>query len=205
MLPKQSRRKSIVLPWGPELDSALYRAGDESLGVLSAGKSNRDLPTLVQALARSGDEAVVYDPAEHISDPPSNVQLVRPGLSAEDPDSPGVYLATKVIGDIARSSIVAIPALQPNRLTGLTEMNDALALGKPMIVTRSPFLPFDIEKSGCGIFVDPGDVEGWVAALNRLRDDELRKEMGQRGREFAEKSWNYSLWGDGLRTFLEQI
>ncbi len=74
-----------------------------------------------------------------------------------------------------------------------------------MIVTRSRFLPLAIERSGAAIFVDPGDIDGWVSALNLLRDEGLRREMGQRGREFAEKSWNYSLWGEGLRTFIEEI
>ncbi len=205
MLPTEVRRRSIVAPWGPDLGSGLYVSVDESGGILSAGKSNRDLPTLVAALARSGDGARVYDPFRRITSPPKNVTIVQPGHSEEDPAAPGVYLARKVISDIARASVVAIPVLDPDRLTGLTEINDALALGKPMVVTRSPYLPIDIEASNCGIFVDPGDVDGWVRALQQLQDADVRREMGLNARKFAEQSWNYSLWNDTLRNFVNSV
>lgn len=205
MLPSEMKKHSRVLPWGPDLGSPLYSNVDESLGVVSAGKSNRDLGTLVSALGRTGDAAVVYDSFSAVRDAPAWVKLIQPGHESEDPDSPGVYLATRVIRDMARASVVAIPVRDGNRLTGLTEINDALALGKPLIITRSCFLPAGIEASGCAIFVDPEDVDGWEAALLKLRDPELRREMGARGRKFAEREWNNKLWEKGLRDFIESL
>jgi hypothetical protein len=31
----------------------------------------------------------------------------------------------------------------------------ARALGKPVVMSRSPYFPFDIETVGCGIWVEP--------------------------------------------------
>jgi glycosyltransferase involved in cell wall biosynthesis len=189
------RRPQIVhVPWGPDLASPLYRAAGEANGVVSAGKSNRDLVTLAAALRQIGADGVVYDLGGALSEPPSqSVRLVRQGdLEGADPDSAGGYLPSRAIADVAAASIVAIPVQDPNRLTGLTEALDALALGKPIVATRSAYFPFDIEAVGCGVWVAAGDSEGWRRALGELLSDgPARREMGAAGRRFAERECNY--------------
>lgn len=197
-LPRPVRGRASVLPWGPDLASPLYAAGGDDLGVLSAGKSNRDVETLLRALSVTGQAARVYDLTYSLKSAPDAVTLVRPGGAGMDATTGSTYLATQVLSDIARASIVAIPISNPYRLTGLTEINDALALGKPIIATRSPYSPIDVEAIGCGLSVDPGDVEGWVAALRTLDDASVRAAFGSRGREFAETGWNYEAFGTGL-------
>jgi glycosyltransferase involved in cell wall biosynthesis len=201
------RRPRIVhLPWGPDLGSPLYRPRGDSNGVVSAGKSNRDLPTLTGALARTGASGVVYDLERRLPAAPTpGVRVVHPGASeGVDPNSPRGYLPAQAISDTAAASIVAIPVLDPGRLTGLTEAVDALALGKPIIATRSPYFPFDLEAVGCGIWVDPGDVDGWTRALRRLLGDPgARSELGAAGRRFAEREWNYEAFCRGLSALIE--
>ena len=196
------RRATVVhLPWGPDLDFPLYVGSGEGNGVVSAGKSNRDLLTLTRALFRTGAAGLVYDLERRLNEPPGGaIRLVHPGgVDGVDPDSPGGYLAERVIADTAAASIVAIPVLDPGRLTGLTEAIDALALAKPIVATRSPYFPFDIEAVGCGMWVNPGDVDGWTRALARLLSDpDARAEMGQAGRRFAEEQWNYAAFCAGL-------
>ncbi len=201
------RRVHIAhLSWGPDLTSPLYQVGGEALGVVSAGKSNRDLSTLVRALRMTGAPAVVYDLAGQVPEPPNPVvRLVGPGdVDGVDPDAPGQYLVGRVLGDIAAAAIVAVPVKDPGRLTGLTEVADALALGKPVIASRSPYFPIDIEEIGCGIWVDIEDPDGWARAISRLlSDDRARIEMGVAGRRFAEREWNYRLFCEGLRGLME--
>jgi hypothetical protein len=114
----------VQLPWGPDLSSPLYRTAGEENGVVSAGKSNRDLTTLARALARTDASGVVYDLERQLPAPPTGtVRLVHPGdRIGADPDSPGGYLAHHVIGETAAASVVAIPVRDPQRLTGLTEV-----------------------------------------------------------------------------------
>jgi hypothetical protein len=116
----------------------------------------------------------------------------------------GIALPRRAVARRARAvwgaAVVVVPVIDPGRLTGLTEINDALALGKPLIVTRSPYLPFDVEEVGCGIAVEPGDETGWRAALERLLGDAgLRGELGARGRAHDETGFNYAGFGAAAR------
>ena len=196
------RRAHVVhLPWGPDLSWSLYRSRGDENGVVSAGKSNRDLRTLARALEISGAPGIVYDLARELPAPPNPaVRLVGPGdMNGIDPDAPAQYLAARVLDDVAAASVVAVPVRDPSRLTGLTEVADALALGKPVIASRSPYFPFDIEQIGCGIWVEPEDVDGWARAISELLTDaEARARMGGAGRRFAELQWNYKRFCDGL-------
>jgi glycosyltransferase involved in cell wall biosynthesis len=190
-------RNTRLVAWGPELSSPLYaRETSEDLGVVSAGKSGRDLKTLAVALRVTAQLAVIYDTERQLAEAPEHVRIVRGGGEGADPDAPATYLPARVLADMARASVVAIPARVTTGLIGLTEVNDALALAKPIVMTRVPSFPFDIEEVGCGLLVAPGDVEGWVRALRQLSDPGLRREMGQQGRRFAEREWNYTRFCD---------
>ena len=91
-------------------------------------------------------------------------------------------------------------------MNGLTELNDALALSKPVVMTRSPTaLDVDIEAIGCGIWVDVGDVDGWQRALSLLMSDAaLRDRMGAAGRKFAEQGWNQQSYGARVVEIIER-
>ncbi len=195
------RARVVEVSWGPDLASPLYRPDGEGNGVVSAGKSNRDVQTLAAALGRTGAPGLLYDLERQLASPPSDaVRLVHPGQrGGVDPDSPGGFLARHVIADIAAAAIVAIPVRDPARLTGLTEAVDALALAKPIVATRSPYFPFDIEAVGCGIWVEPGDADGWARAIAQLQSDQaIRTRMGAAGRAYAERECNYDAFAARL-------
>jgi hypothetical protein len=161
-----------VAAWGPDLAFPGYAAGTDEL-VVSAGKTDRDTATLRRALDGLGLAARVHDgPA-------------RP--------------YAEVLADLRRASIVAIPLARTDRLLGLSEVNDALALGKPIVMTRTPAIDFDPEEVGCGLGVDPFDAGGWRAALEKLSADAaLRAEMGRRGRAFAERGHDAAAFGEAV-------
>jgi glycosyltransferase involved in cell wall biosynthesis len=187
--------RTVALPWGPDLRFQLYEpAGDEI--VVSAGRANRDLATLVAALRDARAPARVYAPAESPVEGAADIEIVR-------------FDATNqhwVLSDLARASVIAIPLADPNLLRGLSELNDALGLAKPVIMTRSPEIDVDIEAIGCGRWVEPGDVRGWRAALDELLGDApLRREMGARGRAWAREHWNSDLFGERLAAALAAL
>lgn len=185
--------RTVALPWGPDLAFPLYRpTGDEI--VVSAGQTNRDVETLVAALARVRAPARVYAPAGSAPASFGDVEVVP-----LDPARPHW-----VLDELARASIVAIPLSDPERLSGITELNDALGLGKPVILTRSPEIDVDVDAVGCGRAVEPRDLDGWVSSLEELLgDSELRRQMGERGRAWAREHWNSDLFGERLAEALE--
>jgi glycosyltransferase involved in cell wall biosynthesis len=97
----------------------------------------------------------------------------------------------------------------------MSEICDAIALGKPLVVTRSKHLGFDVEEVGCGFFVAAGDVAGWATALARLhRDADLRRKLGEAGpggswarqvRHYAEHHANATLCGRQVEAALLRV
>ena len=162
--------------------------------MVQSGKTRRDTDTLLRALDETGIPARVY--VDDSRRPAVNGRTELVGHSSYD----------RVLADLQRAAIVAVPLFDDGVLAGLTEINDALALGKPMVVTRCRMLDLDVEAIGCGIVVEPGDVAGWTAALRRLWDDaELRASMGATGRRFAETEWNADRFGSGLVDLVRRL
>ena len=94
-------------------------------------------------------------------------------LGGVRPDQlPGIYnLAT----------VLAHPAWYEG--FGLTVL-EAMACGTPVIASSASSLPEVVGEAG--LLVDPGDVEGWTAALERvLGDDRLRQDLRAQGLERA--------------------
>jgi glycosyltransferase involved in cell wall biosynthesis len=191
-------------PWGPDLQFPGYGepTSDEEL-IVSAGKTKRDLDTLLAALRDVPMRARVYA-MEPRADVPDNVELVLP---APQPSGRRVeFDFPSVLADMRRASIVAVPLSDTNRLAGLTELNDALALSKPVVMTGSPYLEVDVEAIGCGRFVAPADRDGWMRALTELASaPEKRAEMGARGRAFCEDRWHYDLFSERVADALSAL
>jgi glycosyltransferase involved in cell wall biosynthesis len=178
-----------VVPWGPDLSAPFYSATGQRF-VVSSGKTERDVDTLLSAVATADYLVRVYSRSLRES-PGAHVEIVTPHPSAKE----GLIDYIAVMRDVRDAAVVAIPISNPNTIVGLTELNDALALGKPVVMTRCDFIDVDIEAIGCGIWVAPGDVAGWRSALNSLMEDpDRRKAMGEAGRAFAEREWNYDLF-----------
>ena len=63
---------------------------------------------------------------------------------------------------------------------------EALAAGRPVVATRVGGVPDVVTEGEDGYLVDVGDVEAIADALERLaRDPELRRALGERGRELV--------------------
>lgn len=181
----RSAERTVLAPCGPDLAWRGYApvSGD---AVVSSGKTHRDEGTLLSALAATGLGARVH----------------TLGFTGERRSGAVVHVGRasypQVLQDLRAAGVVAIPLRRTDGTFGLTELNDALALGKPVIMTRNPFIDVDVERVGCGVVVDEGDREGWRAALERLRDPGLRAAMGARGRVFAESRWNSTRFGEAV-------
>ncbi len=170
-IPGRSASNTSLLPWGPDLLFPGYATYEDGGFVVAVGKTGRDYPVLREATQREGIPLRVHEGSQ------------RPYV--------------ELLPDLQHAAVIAIPLQDPFAMNGLTELNDALALRKPVVMTRSPTaLDVDIEAIGCGIWVDVGDVDGWRRALSQLMSDAaLRERMGAAGRQFAEQGWNQQSYG----------
>jgi glycosyltransferase involved in cell wall biosynthesis len=169
---------------GPDLAWAGYR-GEDRGAVVSTGRTHRDLALLAEASVRVGAPLVLH---ATVPGPPSPDRTEKVGAPYSD-----------VMDDLRAASVIAIPLTRTDGCFGITELNDALALGKPVVMTRNPHIDVDIEAVGCGRWVDRGDLDGWVDCLAELQaDPDLRQQMGAHGRSWAEENWNHRAFGRTL-------
>jgi glycosyltransferase involved in cell wall biosynthesis len=199
-----------VLGWGADLDFPGFAPRGPAAAdapVVATGKTERDIPTLLAALRVTGLPARIYGDRANLGGAgtiPPNV-TIRPVASNEPSTAPMRY-DDAVTADLRSAAVVAIPLLRPDRLSGLTEVVDVLACGRPMILTRSPYFDFDIEQIGCGWWVEPGDIRGWIERLTAaLADRDRLEQMGRAGRAWAEKHLNAESFTAGLRRVLLDV
>jgi glycosyltransferase involved in cell wall biosynthesis len=195
----------VTLPWGPDLHFPGYELPVSEEVVLSTGKSRRDLATLLAALEGLDVPATVFaaDGMATGAAPNSRARVVA-SVAGRATGAPLTY--AHVLPELRRAAVVAIPLRPTRRPNGLTELNDALALAKPVVITDNPYLDCDVETIGCGVRVGAGDVAGWRRAISRLMADaDERREMGRRGRAWAEERCNASIFGAGVRAVVEEV
>jgi glycosyltransferase involved in cell wall biosynthesis len=203
-------QRITVLAWGADLGFPGFAPTGPVAGeapVVATGKSGRDMRTLLDALAGTGLPARVYgnrEALQHSGRLADNVEIVP--IFDPDASSSGPLRYDYAIDDLRAAAVVAIPLADPHPLQGLTEVVDALACGRPMILTRAEYFDFDIERIGCGWWVERGDVNGWSERLTEAMADRDRlEEMGRAGRAWAGEHLNAQLFADGVRRVLLDV
>lgn len=122
--------------WGPDLSFGGY-VQESGTQVVCSGRTNRDFALLARACRRAGTPVLINGEEVAGSTPPVAIR-----------GKPRTNEAT--YADLRSAAIVAIPLARPNGCFGITELNDALGCGKPVLMTRNPFIDVDIEEIGCG-------------------------------------------------------
>lgn len=148
--------------------------------VVSIGRTRRDLATLVRAAPEiSTDIIVVTDQAERMpSVLPNNVKILRNIAIAE------------AHALLRRAAVVVVPLVPAERSTGQVVMFEAMALGKPVVATRTTGTVDYIRDGENGLLVAAGDAAALVAAINRLlTDSELANRLGHNALDLCRTDW----------------
>jgi len=136
-----------VINWGPALNARIYRGAnspDVDLDFVAAGKDNRDYCQLERSALRFKLSGMIFDGRSVRQFKDGRCTVLREGR-VPYPD---------VIKAMKRSAVVVIPIRNAAKVTGLTELADAIALGKPVIVTKNDVFPFDPSRVGVGAWLD---------------------------------------------------
>jgi len=91
---------------------------------------------------------------------------------------------------------------------GMTSLIEAMAMARPVIVTRTGALPteLDVAKEGCGLFVPPNDPDAVADALNFIvRDPDRARRMGAKGRQLCESHYNIQRYARELDHFFHSL
>jgi hypothetical protein len=191
---------SSALRWGPD---AKYYSPNCEVGevAVAAGRTGRDFATF----ARAAIQADV--PAEVICLQPDASSLSPgPHLKLNIQPAKGYMNYRELMQVYSRARVLAIPLVANTSLAGLTSLMDALGMGKPVIMTRHPLIDIDIEKEGIGMWVETGDVEGWVRALRFFyTHPEESRAMGLRARALVDGGLNSTSFADQVMDLFDRL
>ncbi|MDR3308875.1 MAG: glycosyltransferase family 4 protein [Tannerella sp.] len=147
--------------------------------VLSFGYGARDYDTLIRAWGQIDTDAKLYIIGTcNLKIPPDVILLPK-----TDIDTLNQY--------IAKSLFVALPLSYRKHSYGQTSFLQSMALGKPVIVTKTPgSVDYLIEGEGA-YFVEPFDVNDLRDKINcLLGNPELIKEQGKKAAEYVRREMN---------------
>jgi glycosyltransferase involved in cell wall biosynthesis len=163
--------------------------------VSAAGLEWRDYPTLIGAIADQKQLSVRLAAAspwsKHTNETektnlPSHVDARR----YEYNDLRTLY---------AESAMVAVPLYENDFQAGVTTLLEAMAMGKPVIVTQTEGQTDVVTDGVNGLTVEPGDQAGWRHAIELLQSDpELRARLGANARRFIEEKASLDRWAVSL-------
>jgi glycosyltransferase involved in cell wall biosynthesis len=204
------RTKVARLSWGGDLDY-FPRLPYAPRWFLSCGITNRDFPTLCRAASKSKQPIRVICPGlpEHLVWP-ANVEIIDGGRGWNVDEKKISYrqLLHDHYAQNAGSLIILDEDTREYTGCGFTNLIEAMAMSRPVIITRTGALPteIDVERAGCGLFVRPGDADALAGAIEALGREPARAAlMGQKGRQLAEEHYNIQRYARDLHTFFESL
>ena len=158
-------------------------------GVVAVLRHNKGHQVLLEAMARLHPSVMTM--------PPIKLLIEGNGPLREDLEqfarSAGLTESCVFVGDevnvmnfIAAVDDVILPSLYGEDFPNV--ILEAMAMAKPVIASRLSGTPEQVIDGETGLLVEPGDVAGFAAALERLvRDPSLGAKMGRAGRRRFEE------------------
>ena len=158
--------------------------------ICSVGAEMRDYPTLLEALR--GTDLRCHVAADHVRiDRMGFARRIRADRFARLAGG-NVSIGRKTTLELrelyARSRFVVVPLQESDTDNGITVILEAMAMGKPVICSRTEGQVDVIQEGVTGLFVPVGDPDALRAAMLELWSDPARAAaMGRAGRAYIER------------------
>lgn len=195
--------KMNIIHWGVDIGFYEKMHSNISDGFVSTGRENRDFNTLISAFSKTNYTLDIYTNnvnyendytfLKRYTDKYSNINICLVENTKQS-----TLAAIKMV---ANSFCVVIPVYTDSiyYCVGHTSIVEALALGKPIIATRNPYHPIDIEKEGIGIYVAAEDVSSWINAITFLSENRNKAlQMGIKAKQMANNIYNIENFSEEL-------
>ena len=106
----------------------------------------------------------------------------------------------------ADSRFVVVPLYENDFQAGITTILEGMAMGKAIITTRTTGQIDTIRHEENGLYVAPGDAQGWRTAITRLLDDPaLAERMGRQARRDIETSMSLEHWVERIAAVIRNL
>jgi glycosyltransferase involved in cell wall biosynthesis len=154
----------------------------------ATGVTQRDYSVLLDAARQVNFPFIILGPAELQGHAPANVSWRSRNPKAlhgtiDDDELRQLY-------QNARAILIPLKP-DPDDASGFTNLLEAIACGRPVVMTRTGALDLTPAALDIGFDVAPGDTTGWVNALQTLADNPaLAKGFSARAAELAHAYFN---------------
>ena len=176
------------------VDQLFYspRAAEEDT-ICGVGAEMRDYPTLIEAMR--GTDLRCHIAADHVRIP-HRIRLAAdrtvPADKLEIPPDAKITIARKTLPELrelyAHSRFVVVPLLPSESDNGVTVILEAMAMGKPVVCSRTHGQVDVIQDGVTGIYVPVGDPLALREAMLSLwNEPQLAHAMGARARAYVEQ------------------
>jgi len=198
---------SKFIPWCVYLelfDGKPPKTASDKPFFLATGKTYRDYKTLVDGAKEVDAELRIIGPKlQKPNQLPPNIKWID--TSSDPPDQAIDYPTLREW--YAQCIAVCIPLSgDADDTCGYTNMLEAMAMRKPVLMTRSGCLHTNPEADGFGMQINAGDPEGWTQAMNHLHQNDRKVlEMGNRGRRIVEKDFTIERFNQDVLRFVQTI
>lgn len=196
-----------IANWGANLqfyDRGIFNMPPLEQYFVAAGGMNRDYRTLVESFRKTPKASlkIFAKYKDYTHDIPQNVTFENLMRNCSYNDA-YIMLRYHYYNSIA----ILLPIDYINDVpNGATVLVEALAMGKPIVITEAETNYIDVEKEECGLTVKRHDVEGWMNAINYLlQHPEERKRMGERSFQLAKEKYNDELFSHNILKQLEDV
>lgn len=183
--------KMFVVDWGPDMeyfDNIRLKYSTCKGNYLMSGSDSRDFESAIDAFSKeSAISFDVYPPSDKLYEKYrsryDNIQVFK-----LEHNNVGYEKVAKATADCKAVIIITKPLRGRKLPSGLTSICEAVALGKPCIITDNPYFSDEMRHAGFAKFVKVGDVEGIRKAIVELEENpELRLQMSEAALAYARK------------------
>lgn len=192
------------------VDQVFYspRHAEEDM-ICAVGAEMRDYATLVKAV--QGTDLRCHIATDHVRIP-GKIRLINDRrvligdiVTQTDTQITAGRLSLPELRDLyARSRFVVVPLLPSDSDNGVTVILEAMAMGKPVICSRTRGQVDVMQDGVTGLYVPVGDAAALRSAMLSLWNDPQRaREMGRRARAYVEAHHSLEMFTSSVRSAVE--